>query len=60
MLQRVDIKLMFHISDLQTKLEKVKQRTEGSLRKENPQLSDRQSEDSDIDIDNIFGPSGIP
>ena len=58
MLQRVDIKLTFHISDLQTKLEKVKQRPESSLRKENPRLSDRQCLDSDIDIDNIFGPSG--
>ena len=58
MLQRVDLKLTFHISDLQTKLEKVKQRAERSLRKENHRLNDRQSVDSDIDVDNIFGPSG--
>ena len=58
MLQRVDIKLTFHISDLQTKLEKVKQHAERSLRKENHRLNDRQSVDSDIEVDNIFGPSG--
>ena len=58
MLQRVDIKLTFHISELQTKLEKVKQRAERSLRKENPRLNDRHSMDSDIEVDNMLDLSG--
>ena len=39
-------------------LEKVKQRAERSLRKENPRLNDRHSMDSDIEVDNMLDLSG--